>query len=503
VVAVLFCVYGVSRIDTYLVSGYDLGIFDQAVRHYSLFQAPIVTLKGDGYSIWADHFHPIIAAWAPLYWIWDDIRVLVIGQALVVAAAVFPLWAFLTRRLGRGVWPIVFVGATMLGWPIQCLIDFDVHEIAFAVPLLAWVVESLDAHRDRTLLIACPLLLLVREDMGALVCVIGLVRLIWGRPTRAIRPADWRAGLALIVAGVTVFVVVTQVVIPAFAPQGFQYWDYPVLSATSGPGGILATAGHALADLVTPTVKIWTWLALLVPVGFLALASPYALIAAPIMAERMLAAREPLWTTHFHYNAPVWMILCLAAVDGAERLWRRWGAHGRAAPQASPVHTTPDATTRAPASTKVLTAWLAGCITLGMAVSFSGLLPRVTEIFPLYRVVAGSAFRTSPQAESRAEVVAWLPADTCVAADDRVAGHLTHSNRVTVPGVSEHRQVFYVLDLSEPRPATTDADWSTAHSLDVAEGLGFRQVFQAGSIIVLQAPDYAGPDPLACGPTAP
>jgi len=30
------------------------------VRHYAHFEAPIVTLKGDGYNIWADHFHPII-----------------------------------------------------------------------------------------------------------------------------------------------------------------------------------------------------------------------------------------------------------------------------------------------------------------------------------------------------------------------------------------------------------------------------------------------------------
>jgi hypothetical protein len=66
-----YCVYTVSRQATMLTSGYDLGIFDQAGRQYARFHAPLVALKGSGYNIFADHFHPIIAVLAPLYWVWD------------------------------------------------------------------------------------------------------------------------------------------------------------------------------------------------------------------------------------------------------------------------------------------------------------------------------------------------------------------------------------------------------------------------------------------------
>src|SRR4051794_40549277 len=34
----------------YRTTGYDLGIFDQAVRAYSHFKAPMVALKGSGYN---------------------------------------------------------------------------------------------------------------------------------------------------------------------------------------------------------------------------------------------------------------------------------------------------------------------------------------------------------------------------------------------------------------------------------------------------------------------
>ena len=223
--AVLYSVYGISRVNTYLTSGYDLGIFDQAVRHYAHFQAPIVTLKGDGYTIWADHFHPIIALWAPLYWIWDNIRVLVIGQAVVVASAAFPLWRFLRRHVTRTPWAKLFLAGALLGWPIQCLIDFDVHEIAFAFPLMAWIIDALDRRDDKTLIVCSALLLLVREDMGVIVALIGLLR--WGSSPREDDNRRWIISIGMILAGITTFILTTTVIIPHFSGGGVSLLELP------------------------------------------------------------------------------------------------------------------------------------------------------------------------------------------------------------------------------------------------------------------------------------
>ena len=235
--AVVFSVYGVSRVNTYLISGYDLGIFDQAVRHYAHFEAPIVTLKGDGYNIWADHFHPIIACWAPLYWLWDNIRVLVIGQAIVVASAAFPLWRFLRRHVTRTSWAKLFLVMALFGWPIQCAIDFDVHEIAFAIPLLAWIIDAVDRRRDTTLLVCSALLLLVREDMGIIVALTGLLRLFLRRgASPRCHPAEgrisatqkrWTISLALILVGITMFILTTTVIIPHFSGGGVSLLGLP------------------------------------------------------------------------------------------------------------------------------------------------------------------------------------------------------------------------------------------------------------------------------------
>ena len=137
---------------------------------------------------------------------------------------------------------------------------------------------------------------------------------------------------------------------------------------------------------------------------------------------------------------------------------------------------------------------------VGSIVGLTQCFPADTATFSFLRLVTGAAFTLSPEQEARAEVVAWLPNDTCVAADDRIAGQLTHTNRVTVPGVSHHRQDFYVLDLSIPEPATTNTQWTTLEAPEIVIALGFREVYRAGGIIVFQSNGYTGPNPAQCSP---
>ena len=68
------------------------------------------------------------------------------------------------------------------------MIDFDFHEVAFGVPLIALAIDALDRRADRSLLIYCGLLLLVREDMGALLVMLGIIRLLAGWRDQRRRP---------------------------------------------------------------------------------------------------------------------------------------------------------------------------------------------------------------------------------------------------------------------------------------------------------------------------
>ncbi|WP_344328620.1 DUF2079 domain-containing protein, partial [Kitasatospora putterlickiae] len=85
---------GLQQWSAVLLGGFDLGIFHQGVAGYADLGLPVSPVKSyhhefpPGFSLLGDHFSPILAVLAPLYWIWEDPRALILGQALLLAAGV-------------------------------------------------------------------------------------------------------------------------------------------------------------------------------------------------------------------------------------------------------------------------------------------------------------------------------------------------------------------------------------------------------------------------------
>nr|MBA3531964.1 DUF2079 domain-containing protein [Ardenticatenales bacterium] len=74
-----------------LGTGYDLGIYDQTIWNLSqgrIWQTTLVYETGGYY----DHFEPILALLVPLYWLWPDVRVLLIVQAISLGLGSLPIY---------------------------------------------------------------------------------------------------------------------------------------------------------------------------------------------------------------------------------------------------------------------------------------------------------------------------------------------------------------------------------------------------------------------------
>jgi uncharacterized membrane protein len=89
--AFAYALLGIVRHRHFGSSAYDLGIFDQAVWHLSRFEAPASTISGFS-NILGDHFYPIIALFAPLYWIAPRPETLIVATAdhAHASQAIFP-----------------------------------------------------------------------------------------------------------------------------------------------------------------------------------------------------------------------------------------------------------------------------------------------------------------------------------------------------------------------------------------------------------------------------
>lgn len=461
----------------YATTGYDLGIFDQAVRAYANFRAPMVALKGPGTNILGDHFHPIIALLAPLYWLWDSPNMLLIAQAVLTAATIPVVYRFTRRRANTSV-ALVFATIFAFGWGVQSLIDFDFHEIAFATPILALAIDALDRRNDRQLILWAALLLLVREDMGAIVAMLAVLLICQRRGRNR-----WRLPLGMFACGIAFYFLTTHVLIPHFAEgHVFSYGSqFGALgsSITSALANCITNPWLALHTFFLPWLKSQTLLLLLAPFAFLPLRSRYALIALPLLAERFLNSRSNLWMSAFHYNALPWLIFTLAAADAAARLGlfqdRRLAT-----------------LIRRPLLTVMVLVPVA-FIPLGSHVG----------ILPFTQLRSATAEPHADWLASAKATVAYLPSNACIVADNHLVPHLTNRDQTTVAQANPPLPDFVALDTAATDTGGNPPAPKPLEVMTAAQSLGYQIVYSTGTFVVLRSPAYTGPSaeckPLGAG----
>lgn len=301
----IYSTLAIRRQITVRTGGYDLGIFEQAIRNYAALRPPIAVLKGQGFNLLGDHFHPILVVLAPFYALFSTPITLLVAQAFLFALAAAPLVTWARRSLGTPV--AIAVGAIYgLSFGIASAVGFDFHEIAFAVPLLAFSLSALGQGRlGHAAAWALPLVL-VKEDLGVTaVAVIGL--LIAWRGARHL-------GILTAAIGVAATAIEMIVLLPLVnSSSGYDYWN----RVDSGRP-ILAVIASS------PELKLSTLLFTVAITGFAALFSPLALVAVPTLLWRFIGDDPNYWGTGYHYSAVLMPIMVAAMIDVLLR-WKKRG----------------------------------------------------------------------------------------------------------------------------------------------------------------------------------
>lgn len=281
------------------VNSWDNGIFEQAVKAYSRFEAPIVPIKGPGYNILGDHWSPIDALIAPAYWLFPYGQTLLVFQALLIGVSVAPVTRLAVDRLGSRLgWTIALMYGLAFGFGGAAVVDF--HEYAWGVPILAMAGVAFVERRYSAVVWWSLLLLLVKEDMGVTVAAIGVALWLAG---------ERRRGLLLAIGGAVALVLVVWVLIPAFNTGG----GYDYTSNLGGDAGVWETLTTEIDR------KIITLLLTFGITGFAALWSPWAVVAAPTFLWRYLGDVDYYWGTEWHYSMVLMPIVFVAMIDALER----------------------------------------------------------------------------------------------------------------------------------------------------------------------------------------
>lgn len=337
--------YSVGQWRSMTVPSWDLAIFAELAKAYAHGQAPIVPIKGDDYNLLGDHFHPILVLLGPIWRLFPTPLALLVVQDLLLAVSAWPLTRLATRLTSRSI-------ATALGlfyvlsWGFQGAAQAQFHEIAFAVPMLAWASVAFVERRWKTCALWLVPLVLVKEDMGlTLIMAGGAIALRGWQKARAGEPDDagsgpakrrsgrfiwaWdelptavRLGARLALFGLLAFILTVFIIVPLLSPTGS--WQYG-LGGNAGDGMTAAHTGGTLLDrLFSPEVKIATLFMLVCTAGGIGLASPWMALMLPTLGWRFLADKEAYWEWKlWHYNAALIPIALGALLDVIARLRAR------------------------------------------------------------------------------------------------------------------------------------------------------------------------------------
>ena len=278
---------------------FDLGNMTQAVWSTAHGDFLSVTdVHGEQISRLGSHFDPILALLAPLWWLWPDPELLLVVQAVAVAAGALPVFWLARKHLSSDRRALALAVAYLLSPPVQWLTVSDFHAVAFACPLLLFAWWHLDEGRLWTFALLAAAAIATKEHVGLTVAAMG----VW----YAVRHRAPRTGAAIAGTAGAVALLAALVVVPHFAPAGTSAFE----SRYESP----SLDGRDLSYLAS----------LLFPLALLPLAAPLALLAAlPELGLNLLSSTVTQTSVKTHYAATLIPALLAATVFGVARAGAR------------------------------------------------------------------------------------------------------------------------------------------------------------------------------------
>ncbi|MBI3385549.1 DUF2079 domain-containing protein [Candidatus Gottesmanbacteria bacterium] len=213
VLSILYSTLSIVRHARFESGGFDLGLYDQAVWQYSKFLPTYNTIKER--TILGDHLTLTLPLLAPLYWIWDDVRILLIFQAFWISASSFAIYLLAKRRKFSSFTALAISFLYSLFYGVQSAIFFDFHPAVLGAGFLAWFVYFFESKKNLPAIVMLILALFTQENMGLALASIGLIYL-FGKEYRA--QARWLIGIGMAVSFAQVKI------ISIISPVGYEHW---------------------------------------------------------------------------------------------------------------------------------------------------------------------------------------------------------------------------------------------------------------------------------------
>jgi uncharacterized membrane protein len=295
---------------------FDMAIFDQGIWLLSEFREPFVTIRG--LNLFADHTSYVLILFAPLYWIVEDVHILMIVSVTALAIG-GPLTYAIARESGLRTHLSAALAFVYFLHPAVAWNVWDIfHPEVLAVPLLLGAYLLVLRNRWAWAVTLLVLTLLVKEDAAVVVVPLGIF-LAW-------RFKRVKEGLGIAAFGSALLAFNMFYVLPAFSPTGglTNNWRYTQFGdGVWGAAKGMVTQPKLLFSELFGSERLKYYAQLVGPIPTALLAPEILLVAVPVTAANALSFHVHQYEIRFHYTVYMLAIGTIAAVSGAVRL-KEW-----------------------------------------------------------------------------------------------------------------------------------------------------------------------------------
>src|SRR3990167_5448675 len=390
----LYSTLSIVRHNNFQSGAFDLGLYDQSIWQYSQFQAPYNTIKNR--FILGDHLALTLPLLSPLFWIWDDVRILLLFQAFWVSLSALPIFLLVRNRGYFSLVALCLSFVYSLFYGIQFLVFFDFHPVAIGVGLIPWIAYFLETKNWKLLSGSIILLLLTQENMGIALASLGLIYLFQKQYRKAALGFIFGGFLATLIA-----ITLTRYL----SPIGFEYTPQIDLQPA-----------NLISNFFNSQEKQQVWLYSFSWFSDLPLLSPGAILAVTLDLSQYFVTGEAfarMWSPFMHHRAILAPFLLLGTLDAINLLKRKFSRRAGSRFAGKPE-------------------------IIAIVMIFVALLLQYKFHFALNKLSKPIYWQSEKWTEDNRKLIAMIPKDISIASTQNIIPHLSHRSQIYLIYPREH-----------------------------------------------------------------
>ena len=302
------------RHEQYYTGRFDLGNMDQTVwntlhGNFFLFTNP------DGTEIisrLATHADFILILLAPFYLIWEDPRMLLLIQTVIIAAGALFVYAIARDVLKNKYFGILFAFAYLINPSIERANLYDFHAVTLATTFFLGAYYFLRKKQLVWFVLFCLLAALTKEQVWLTFALFGGLAIVWYR--------QYLLGGVMMLMGAGLFYYLVSYAIPNANPESQHFAISYFAAFGNTPAEILTTIVFSpwkVFEAIGTPSHIDYYHQIFMPYGYLTFLYPFLMIfAGPDLGINLLSSNEQLHEIYYQYTATVSPFIILSAIYG-------------------------------------------------------------------------------------------------------------------------------------------------------------------------------------------